>query len=262
MIRADDAPVGTLARGLHLLTCLARMGHEVGVTELAQQAGLDKATTYRLATTLTRLGYLEQDRATRRFRLGLHILDLGFSYLASLDIRQRALPEMRRLHDALDGTISLSILDGTDVVYVERLAPKRFQASVPVGIGARLPAYVTAMGKALLAFLPEPDRESALDRLELKAWTPYTITNRARLENELDKTRTRGYALSEQETVVGLRTVAAPILNGRGLALAALSVAVSTHEVSMAALEAEIAPLVRAAVATVSSHLGHRGPAD
>ncbi len=249
--------MGTLARGLHLLSSLASAGRELGVTELAQAAGLDKATTYRLAVVLTRLGYMEQERETRRFRLGLRILDLGFGYLASLDVRRQALPEMRLLRQDSDGTISLSVLDGTDIVYVERLPPKRLQASAPVGIGARLSVHCTAMGKAILAFLPADEAEAVLARLELKAWTPYTITDVAELRRQLDEARRRGFALSEQETVLGLRSVAAPIIDRNDRPLAALSVAVGIQDVSQEDLQTRVAACVAQAAAAVSSHLGH-----
>jgi IclR family pca regulon transcriptional regulator len=261
MAQVDGRPVGTLARGLHLLACVAAANRELGVTELALAAGLDKATTYRLASSLTRLGYLEQEPETRRFRLGLRILDLGFSYLASLDIRHYALPAMQELQQEFDGTISLTVLDGTDIVYVERLPSKRLQASVAVGIGARLPVHCTAMGKALLASLPHEQARRLLGKLQLTQWTPRTITTRGQLEAELERSRRRGYALSDQETVVGLRSVAAAVLDRTGAPLAALSVAVGVQDVSLAEIEARIAPRVVRAALAISTRLGHRANA-
>jgi IclR family transcriptional regulator, pca regulon regulatory protein len=252
---AAQSPVGTLARGLHVMSCIAAAGRPMGLTELAQLAGLDKTTTYRLASKLIELHYVEQD-ADGRFHLALHILDLGFAYLASLDIRARALPEMRRLREELDGTISLCLLDGADIVYVERFAPKRLQASLPVGVGARLPAYCTAMGKALLAELPATECDRLLRGLKLQKFTPETLTDRAALLRELDESRARGFAVSDHEMVVGLRAAGAAIKDRDGAAVAALSVAVSADRISVAELVREIGPRVREAAQAI----GNRTP--
>ncbi|HXP92812.1 MAG TPA: IclR family transcriptional regulator [Candidatus Binatia bacterium] len=249
---AAKSPIGTLARGLHVVSCIAAAGTSVGLTELAQAARLDKTTTYRLSTKLVELGYLEQD-ADGRFRLGLHILDLGFAYLASLDIRERALPEMRRLREELDGTISLCLLDGADIVYVERFAPKRLQASLPVGVGARLPAYCTAMGKALLAELSAAERDRLLRGAKLKKFTPQTVTDRAALLHELDESRARGFAISDNEMVVGLRAAGAAIKDRDGAPIAALSVAISADRITAAELVREIGPRVRKAALLIGS---------
>lgn len=251
------SPIGTLARGLHVVSCIAAAGTPLGLTELAQAARLDKTTTYRLATKLVELGYLEQD-ADGRFRLSLHILDLGFAYLASLDIRSRALPEMRRLREDVDGTISLCQLDGTDIVYVERFAPKRLQASLPVGVGARLPAYCTAMGKAWLAELPIPERDRLVRTIKFKRFTDYTVTDRAALVRELETAHARGFAVSDNEMVVGLRAAGAAIKDRDGVPVAALSVAISADRIGRAELEREIGPRVRAAALAI----GSRTPAE
>jgi DNA-binding IclR family transcriptional regulator len=246
------SPVGTLARGLHVMSCIAAAGTPLGLTELAQAARLDKTTTYRLATKLVELGYLEQS-ADGRFHLGLHILDLGFAYLASLDIRTRALPELRRLREEVDGTISLALLDGTDVVYVERFAPKRLQASLPVGIGARLPAHCTAMGKAFIAALPSPERERVVRMIKFKKFTEFTITDRTAFVRELERVRARGFAVSDNEMVVGLRAAGAAIKDRDGVPVAALSVAISADRISRAELEREIGPRVCAAALAIGS---------
>jgi len=252
---AENGPIGTLARGLHLLSSVGAARGPLGVTELAQHAQLDKATTYRLASKLVELGYLERND-DGKFRLGLHVLDLGFAYLASLDLRTQALPEMRRLHDEYDGAITLSVLDGTDIVYVERISPKGLQASMPVGIGARLPVHCTAMGKVILAHMA-PDRLAALlDRIDYAKWTQHTIASRAEFETELRRTRERGFGVTDQEMIDGLRAVASPIFDHHGTPIAGLSVALPVHACNLDALVNGVAPRVVTAGKIVSSHLG------
>jgi IclR family pca regulon transcriptional regulator len=251
---AAKSPVGTLARGLHVMSCIAAAGSPVGLTELAHLAGLDKTTTYRLATKLIELGYLEQGTGGR-FALALHVLDLGFAYLGSLDIRARSLPEMRRLREELDGTISLCLLDGTDIVYVERFAPKRLQASVPVGVGARLPAYCTAMGKALLAALPVSECDVLLRGAKLTKQTPHSIVDRAALRRDLDEVRARGFAVSDNEMIVGLRAAGAAIKDRDGIPVAALSVAMSADLITAAELRKTIGPKVRDAAIAIGRRI-------
>jgi IclR family pca regulon transcriptional regulator len=252
---AAGGPIGTLARGLHVLARVAAARGAIGVSELAQRAQLDKATTYRLASKLVELGYLVRDD-DGKFGLSLHVLDLGFAYLASLDLRTQALPQMRRLHDEYDGAITLSVLDDTDIVYVERISPKGLQASMPVGIGARLPVHCTAMGKAILAYIA-PDRLAALlDRIDYAKWTERTIGSRAAFEADLERTRKCGFGLTDQEMIDGLRAVACPIFDHHGTPIAGLSVALPVQACSLDDLIGSVGPRVAAAGKIVSSHLG------
>jgi IclR family pca regulon transcriptional regulator len=252
---AADGPIGTLARGLHVLARVAAARGPIGVTELAQRAELDKATTYRLAIKLVELGYLARDE-DGKFRLSLRVLDLGFAYLASLDLRTQALPEMRRLHDEYDGAITLSVLDDTDIVYVERISPKGLQASMPVGIGARLPVHCTAMGKVILAYMAPGRLAALLDRIKYVKFTERTIGSRADFEPDLERTRGRGFGVTDQEMIDGLRAVASPIFDHLGTPIAALSVALPVHACGLDELLTSVGPRVAAAGKIVSTHLG------
>ena len=252
-----DAPIGTLARGLHVLSLVAADGKPVGVTELAKRAELDKGTTHRLAAKLVELGYLQRD-GDGKLMLGVHVLDLGFSYLASLDLRTQALPEMRKLHEEYDGSITLAILDGTDIVYVERMSPKGLQASMPVGIGARLPIYCTAMGKVIVAAMAPPARAAILDRISFRKFTDRTITDRAALDADLTLTRERGFGTTDQEMIDGLRAVAGVVYDRHDFPVAAISVALSSASCDMAGLIETVGPRVRESAAAVSAHLSAR----
>jgi DNA-binding IclR family transcriptional regulator len=253
--RTMNAPIGTLARGLHVLSLVAANGKPIGGTELAQRANLDKATTHRLTSKLVELGYLRRDD-DGKLQLGLHVLDLGFSYLASLDLRSQALPEMRRLHEEFDGSITLAVLDDTDVVYIERISPKGLQATMPVGIGARLPVHCTAMGKVILASLPPARLSAVLDRMTFKKYTERTIDNRAAFERDLALTRERGFGVTDQEMIGGLRAAAGVIVDRHGTPIAALSVALPATAVDLDALVGAIGPRARLAGEAVSARAG------
>lgn len=250
-------PVGSLARGLRLLSIFGVDVKELGLSELAKRAELDKATTHRLARSLTELGFLDQDPETKRYRLGVHVLDLGFAYLGSVDVRELALPHMQALARDFDGSVSLSILDGTDIVYIERLRPKPFSVSVQVHVGSRSPVYCTAMGKALLACLPRRERDRILAGVKLEALTPHTITDPDTLARQLEQVLRRGFALNDEEHVLGLRSAAAAIRDRAGAPVAALNVAVSTL-VPRQEVESRIAPRVVDAATAISAQLGWR----
>jgi IclR family pca regulon transcriptional regulator len=263
LVRDVNQPIagpGSLRRGLLLLSCLGREGGPLGLSELAEHSGLDKATVHRLARVLVEAGYLTQDPATKAYDLGLRILDLGFATLARLGIRELALPYMRALAEQFSGaSVSLSVLDRGEPLYIERLSQRRISVNVDVQVGTRIPAHCSAMGKALLAGLP-PEESAVLVRAQpLEAWTPHTITTVALLEAELERVRSCGYALNDEETALGLRSLAAAVLDADGRPAAALNVAVAAAESSVAGLERDVAPAVLTAVAAVSRHLGYRG---
>ena len=258
---------GSLRRGLTLLTCLGKASRPLGLSELAATSGMDKATTYRLAQTLVDTGFLTQDAATRSYSLALKILDLGFATLASMDVRTLALPYMRELADQFDGaSVSLTVLDGADVLYIERISQRRISMNVDVQVGSRLPAHCSSMGKALLAALPPGEARERIALRPLERMTPTTITSLAGLEAELRRIGAAGYAVNDEETVRGLRSLAAAVRGADGRPAAAINVAVSAAETSLADLVAATSAAVVNAAACVSRHLGLRDdtgqPAD
>jgi IclR family pca regulon transcriptional regulator len=248
----------SLARGIHVLWAAARAGRPIGLSELALTAALDKATTHRLAQTLVALGCLEQDSVTRDYRVSIRVLDFGFAYLNNLDVRQRAVPHMQALSRELGYAVSLAALDGPDVVYIEHLRAAPLRVAITVPVGYRIPAHCSSMGKAILAGLPEDDRRRIISARGLEPLTARSITDPSTLEAELDKIRQRGFAINDEETAFGLRSVAAAVRDASGRPVAAINVAVPAGQVSVAGLERSIAPLVVEAAALVSGQLGFR----
>ena len=160
----------SLERGLAILSSFHANRSLIGVSELSRGLDLSRSTAHRYVTTLAKLGYLQQDPESKRYRLGPKVLDLGFSALNSMDLLEISAPYLRQLSDETQHTVNLAILDGTDVVYIERCRttrPGQQDIDLNLHVGARLPAYCTAMGKAILAFLPEEQRrqDHRADRL-------------------------------------------------------------------------------------------------
>ena len=186
---------------------------------------MDPGTTHRLAKTLVMLGYLKQVPGGKRYALGLKVLDLGFHALARMDLRDSARPILRSLVGRVSEAASIGVLEGGDVVYIERVQANLVRLGVSVRVGSRIPAYCSALGHAILAQLPLEKRMAALqlrERVKLTAQTPVTIPD---IEERLKRVRELGYALSDQDTVNGLRVLAAPILDTDGHPFAAVSVA-------------------------------------
>lgn len=149
----------SLERGLAILSAFTSARPLLGVSELAREIGLTRSTTHRYVATL---GYLQQDPVTRRSRLGSRVLNLGFSAVNSMELRELSAPHLQALSDETGYTVNMAILDGADIVYIERCRSARAgqrEIDLNLHVGSRLPAYCTSMGKAILAFLP--DEESA-----------------------------------------------------------------------------------------------------
>ena len=250
------ALTGSLGRGLHLLGVLAEAQQPLGLSELAARAAFDKATTHRLARTLLAFGYLSQDAGSRRYRLGVRALDIGYAYLSRLDVRELALPFMHQLVRQFSESVSLSILDGPDVVYIERVRAGNLRVGIEVHVGTRIPAHCSSMGKAFLAWLPPAQAQDVLAARPLVQLTPKTIIDVARLETELVEVRARGFAINDEEMALGLRSAAAAIRDHTGGPVAALNAAVATARVSRSELEARVGPRVAECAHAISMQLG------
>ena len=174
----------SLERGLAILSAFRPDQPLLGISELARMLELNRSTTHRYVSTLCRLGYLQQDASTRRYRLGPRVLDLGFSAINSMELREIAAPQMQELSDETGHTVNLAILDHADIVYIERVRssqPGQRHIDLNLHAGARLPAYCTSMGKVLLANLPDGRREALLDEVQLVQRGPNTLIDRAAL---------------------------------------------------------------------------------
>ena len=255
--RTDRNVVQSLAKGFRVLAAFTPDRPELGLAECARAAGLDNATAFRMLNTLVQLGYVARVGGTRKFRLTLKCLELGFSAIARSELRALARPLLRGLVGPAIEAASLAVPDfagaaGPEIVYVERVQAGLARLGVEVRIGSRVPVHSTAVGQAVVAFLPDETRRALLAAAPRPARTPQTITDLDALLDRLALVRAQGFALSDQENVPGLRVLAAPVLDADGVPIATLSAAAPAFPLSLAAFDAAARAPVIAAAAELS----------
>src|SRR5713101_3542236 len=192
----------SLERGLAILSAFQSGRPLLGVSELGREIGLSRSTAHRYVATLAQLGYLQQDPATKKYRLGPRVLDLGFSAINSMELREISAPHLQQLSDETGHTVNMAVLDGADIVYIERCrssGPGQREIDLALHVGSRLPAYCTSMGKLLLAYLPPAEQATLIDRIEFVDRGPNTITTGSALAAELERVRARGVAVNNEE---------------------------------------------------------------
>lgn len=226
-----------------------------GVSELAAHLDLSTSSVHRLLSTLTDEGVLEQEPESGRYRLGLSVFDLAAAMPTQRSLHEAVLVSMTELRSRTGETVQVGVLDGRQVVYVERLdSPNTLR--VFAELGRRAHAHCTSSGKVLLAFVPRAERERLLDGWVLPARTEYSITSVAELRRDLETIRRRGYAENRQESELGVVSVAAPIRDGSGRAVASLSLAGPSER--MDPNRRSYAQAVMALATTVSRQMGWR----
>ena len=246
--------LSSVANSIRLTKAFSEHESEMGISALASRLGLAKSTVHRLATTLVEYDFLEQNRETGKYRLGLALFELGTLVRRNMDTASQAQSEIHQLAEATGETIQLAILDHLSVLYI-RVRESRQAVRMSQGLGSRAPAHCTSVGKALLAFQPPEVVKQVIDN-GLQRFTDKTITDGAALQEELASIRQRGYALDDEEIEVGLRCVAAPIRDHSGKVIAAISVAAPVQRMSKKTVQTTI-PTVVAAADTISRRLGY-----
>jgi IclR family pca regulon transcriptional regulator len=250
----------SLERGLAILGCFTPKRPVLGIADIADELGMSRSTTHRYVITLVALGYLEQG-ASRKYRLGLRVTDLGMSALNSTGLREHAHPYLEELRQRTSYTTSLGVLDGTDVLYVDRVRSyRRGQANTGPDIhtGSRLPAYATAMGKLLLANLPEPEQRELIAQTKLTKHAPNTITSKKTLRQELEDIQTAGFAVDDQELTPNLYAIAAPIRNDARDIVAAIDLTAPATLITLEELVDALSPHLTTTADRISARLGYR----
>ena len=219
-----------LTKGLKVLEAFRAEQPRLSISQVADAAGLDRATTRRCLLTLAELGYAAYDG--KYFTVTPKVLRLGTSCLATMPLPRIVQPVLDKLSEAIGQSTSVSILDETEIVYVARAA-QRSVMSISLMPGSRLPAYCTSMGRVLLAALDREEQIAVLEKSDRRARTALTLIEIDALVEELVATRQRGYALIDQEVELGLRSIAVPVNNIRGQTVAALNVGLSASAASM-----------------------------
>jgi len=244
--------VESLDKGFRVVRAFDAAHASMTLSEVAERTGLTRAAARRFLHTLAELGYASFDG--KRFTLTARILELGFSYLRSLRLPELVTPYLRRVSEALEESSSASVLEGVDIVYVARVSTRRIM-SVDLGVGARLPAVSTSMGRVLLAHLPPAERDALLSRAELAALTRHTVTNKAKLRAILDEVRERGYCIVDQELEEGLRSIAVPLIDRNDRVQAAINVSAQANRVNLDAMKRKFLPVLKKAAADARSVL-------
>lgn len=244
--------VGSLARGLTVLTAFGAGRRELTLTAVAEATGQARATARRALITLAHLGYVTADAGA--FRLTPRVLALGYAPLSRLRLPQIARPHLAALAERVRDATALAVLDGSEVRYTARVPARRIM-SVEIAVGTRYPAHATAVGQVLLAALPATERAALLAHAEPRPLTPHTTTDRTALAAALDSVAARGYALVDQELEEGLRSIAVPLHDRSGRAVAAVEVALHTGRRSARECVAEVLPELRAAADAITADL-------
>lgn len=249
--------LSSVANAVRVLDCFSATDRELGVSELARRLRIGKSTVHRLCATLAAGGLLDHNAETGRYRLGLHLYELGALVSAHMDLHEAAGPALLDVRNRTGETVQLAVLDRREVVYVERLESSH-TVRLFGRVGHRNSAHCTATGKVLLAHLPEAELDAVLDGWVLEARTPYTITDHAALRKALAEVRRRGWGDNSNEVEIGVASVAAPVRDRMGAVVAALSVAGPAMRLDGGSLRHFAGVAVEAAEA-VSRRLGYRG---
>lgn len=251
---ADRFQVPALHRGLLILELLAGHAEGLRMSEIAEKLALPANSVFRISGLLEEFGYLRRDDAGR-FRLGAKLLSLGYAALGDDKLLGQALDVMQRLRDTTTETVMIGTrldLEGLVLEQVSAAHPLRFV----VDPGTRFPLHSAAPGKAIVAHLPEAERERVLARLKFTVFNERTIAKRADFEAELGRVREQGYSVDFGEQIEGVYCLGAPIFNHRGYPTAALWLTAPSNRLPKARFK-EVGPLVAAAAREVSARLGH-----
>jgi len=247
--KPGDGYVQSFARGLEVIRSFSADAPRQTLTEVAGRSGLSRAGARRILLTLETLGYVTSDG--KLFSLTPRILDLGFAYLSSMPIWNLAEPVMEALVGEVKESCSAAVLDGTDIVYVLRVPTHKIM-SISLGVGSRLPAYCTSMGRMLLSALPEAELMKCLQASTLEARTKYTVTDVKELAAKIAQARKQGWSLVNQELEEGLVSMAAPITNRAGQTVAALNISGQANRTSAKAMQESMLPQLLAAAQAIS----------
>ncbi len=251
--KPSDSYVQSFARGLEVIRSFSATAPQQTLSEVAAQTGLTRAGARRILLTLQTLGYVETDG--RQFRLTPRILDLGFAYLSSLPIWNLAEPVMEDLVEEVRESSSAAVLDGLDIVYVLRVPTHKIMRT-NLGVGSRLPACWTSMGRMLLAALPDDELQARLAAHPLQRWTEHTATDVPTLLTRIRQARQQGWCLVNQELEEGLISVAAPLTNRTGQTVAALNISGQANRTSAEVMQETMLPALLKAARTISRMMG------
>jgi len=252
-LRPGDSYVQSFARGLEVIRSFSTSAPRQTLTDVATRTGLTRAGARRILLTLQTLGYVQSDG--KLFALTPRILDLGFAYLSSMPIWNIAEPVMEALVEQVKESCSAGVLEGTDIVYVLRVSTRKIMRN-SLGVGSRLPAYCTSIGRMLLAGLPDDEVLALLRASPIEARTRHTVTAVDALLAKVQQVRRQGWCLVNQELEEGLVSMAAPIVDRSGATIAALNISGQANRTPARQMQEAMLPALREAAREVSQRVG------
>ncbi len=258
-VTSDRSHIATqsLVRGLAVIRAFSGRHSSLKVSEVATLAGITRATARRILLTLIDVGYVVEEN--QRFRLSPNVLDLGYSYLSSLELSDILEPAIARLVTRVDLPCSAAVLDGEDIVIVHILhGLTRRLLRFDTHVGTRLPAYPGAMGRVLLASLTEAAFETYLERVRLERLTPYTVRTKRALLAAVAQVRAVGWSVSDRERDAAVISIAVPLAGRAGRTIAALNVSIHSTTISAKEMVREFLPPLRVAQAEINEALRAR----
>ena len=221
--------IQSLERAISILNLFRSTRNTLGISDMAKALNLAKTTVHGLVSTLEMNGFLKRDAATRKYRLGFALFELGSIQVSHIEINQLAVIPLQNLANKINRICRVGIWDRDSIIVTMTIQPEGHESTTRQ-FGPRLPGYCTALGKAILAYIPAPDLEVYLDKTELTAYTPNTIIDRGALENNLVRTKERGYSISRQEVLLHQIGLGAPVLTSGGEVAGAISARLNTEE--------------------------------
>ena len=250
----EGTSIRSVRRALQILALYKAERMEWGITEIGRALGIAKSVVYRLVSTFEQEGYLVQNPENGKYRLGIRLFELGSLVIGALDLRKVVAPFIEELSRQSGETVHVGVLDGTDIISIEQTTSAQ-TLRLAVYVGKRAPLYCTAIGKALLAFLPEEDRARIAGQTKFIRYTSNTVTDPEMLDKELAAVRVRGYAVDEEEHDIGVRCVGAPIWGYHGEVVASISISGPAVRITRDRVPA-LAELAIAAARDISRELG------
>lgn len=235
--------ISSIEKAFRLLNAFDQKASQLSLSQLAESTSLTVPNVQRITHTLTALGLLTKDEESKKYALTPRALDIGFRYLQANPLVERAAPYLANLATRSKETVSLTVLDGTEIVYIAR---QRGLQTIPVNlyIGARLPAFATGVGQVMLAFLPPAEATRILERSVWRKYTRHTLPDAAAVMRKLERIRKAGYATEDQEMFIGGMSVAAPVFGHGGQPVAAVNVGIPTSRFSIVEAEHRFAKMV------------------
>jgi len=248
--------VPSINRAIAILTILADTEGGLSLSEVAEKLNVPKSSIFNLLNTLLIHNFVNRDQSTNKYSLGMELFHLGSFVVEQMDIRRIAAPMMHQLVQKTGLTTNLGVMDRGEIVYIDKIecpGPIKIRTRV----GSRMGVHCTALGKAILAFLPGDERLQVLKEIPLQKKTTNTLVVKEQLLTELELTRERGYALDFEENELNVRCLASPVLNHEGRVVCAISISGVMAQVDQESIPQLVEPLLLAAHA-LSAKLGYK----